>query len=283
MSSVARIEQALSIPSESKRPGEVSFVQNGVQPPSQFYITQNVKVRVRSVTSQSNEFLTITAGVLVDNRIVPIQQRTIAFSATDTTVVDLPVTGFLVYVSLQCEVALLRCETYAVVELIDQNSGFVANLFSGYVTSSKPLSYPPISIEDSSSGAGKIRSASTLGNLPLSVTVPANRLWKLISYDFLYGCDATAANRVLNVVYTTFAQIFATNPLIANNNGRFNGSIFLQNGTVTLDSGTIVVQTGLISAIWQAGQFFTFAVDGQQAGDFVNTTIIYCYEEWLTL
>jgi hypothetical protein len=199
MNSLARIEGKLG-----SAGGQNSlFASSNLQPPSQFFITQDMKIRVRAITTQTLERLTLTAVVLVNDRLMPITGNGLPFTATtDTILLSISVQGFLVSVSLSVDIATLRGQTYATVELLDQSNNFLFTLFSGYLTKGNPLSYPPILIENSLGGevpvimyAGVPGGWLGLGTDYAYINVPANRVWKIQAAHAAYTTDGTVTPR----------------------------------------------------------------------------------------
>lgn len=211
--SLARIEAALKTEAEL-RPGEIRFANASVNPPTQFYVTHGMQLRLRSVTSQAAEVLRINAQILVDSRLVTIALNTPAFAALDTTTERITTTGFLVMASVTCTVATRRGQTFCTLELLDQTGNFLCSLFSGYVVTGRPISYPPIFIEDPLSGYGNpVMPAITVQNaLDLRWTVPANRVWKIQHAYTLVTTVAGGGNRWINLWYRYIAQAFAVFP-----------------------------------------------------------------------
>lgn len=286
--SLKRIEDALQVRAPA-RPGEVTFTAQGVQPPTQFYVTQDFQIRVRSVTSQTAEVLTVTANILVDNRVVPVSTSSLPFTnAVNTTTLRVPVTGFLVSCSLQAAVATVRCDTYALVELLDQNGTFQNTLFAGYVTMAKSLSYPPITVEDPFSGYGKMVGVAptvfAAGNV--FCTCPANRVQILRGLQEYWVSGVGVANRTVNVYYQltsgAFLYIYSSTVQVASQTWWYSAA---QNiGQLTVLSGaTNIGQFAIPELYLRAGD-----VVGFQANNFIGpgdalTDDIWTFEEWLTL
>jgi hypothetical protein len=182
-------------------------------------------------------------------------------------------------------VATQRCQTYVAFELIDQNTGFMNTLFTGYVTSQKPLSYPPINIEDSFSGRGILRSAEIVDISP-SIVVQPNRLLRLDSFRFNVTTGAVAGNRMMflgiSIAGTDFMRVYSPELQTASMATVYCGWIFGNTyGAPWIAAPDRRVHIALPDIILLPANEVNFLLWNRQAGD--AGTLDYLYEEWLTL
>jgi hypothetical protein len=211
-------------------------------------------------------------------------------NTTNTTVLRVPVTGFLVYVSLQAAVATLRCETYAVVELLDQNGTFQSTLFAGYVTANKPLSYPPINVEDSFSGYGKLVMSDVAPVFYVgTITVPANRIYKPISGYFQVTTDAVVGNRLAFFMafntasardqFTIASQGAATAAIIA----RFEFTVVGTSYTSISATPITYIESAMPESVLNAGDQARMILNYPVGAADNLPRMYFSFWEWLTL
>jgi|WetSurMetagenome_2_1015567.scaffolds.fasta_scaffold53657_3 hypothetical protein len=201
--SLARIEQKLGTDAAQNQfiPQDPVFATTRVQPPSQFYFTQGMQIRCRAYSFVTDEQLTITANILIDNRLTPISITGAQFTnTTNLTVLQPNVTGFLISCSVTNATATLRGQTYFVLEVLDQTGNYLFTLLSNYVTLYEPVAYPPISINAGFSGNGwwTFNNGVRIANNFMLWTVNAPAGAFLHSVTFQYITDANVADRYID-------------------------------------------------------------------------------------
>ena len=295
LGSLGRIEAALTSVKPDTRPGEVSFANSNLQPPSQFYVQNGMQLRLRSVTSQTSEVLTLNALILFENRLTTLAGSTPAFtSTTNTTTVRITTTGFLVSAAITAAIAAYRGQTYCTLELLDQTGNFLCTLFSSYVTTAKPVSYPPIFIEDPTSGFGyTTRKVGTItpggGGGPDSCffAVPANRAWRFLAVNFTILNSAAPGNRllVLSVTKQPGGQAgfwLSIQTSIANENYQ---EIFTTDSNQVNQSAFIgfpLIQNPFHALLLQTSDLLSLNITNGQIGDTIQNDIA-LIEEYVTL
>ena len=178
---------------------------NCVQPPANLLFDRGSRLYLNAVSSQTNEKVTVVARLMMPNGKVQSFPRTISLvsGAAATFVTDELPQGFLLSCSLECTVATRRGQTYARVSVYMQDQSFLHVLKAGYITQEKPVSYPPIEVEDPYTGYGNVKEGTLAwSGSQATLTVPANRIWKFLAARFQLQTDATGANRWANIFFT---------------------------------------------------------------------------------
>lgn len=195
---------------------------NCVQPPSNLLLDRGSRLYLDAVSSVAGETVTVSAVLLLPNGKIqsfPAGTKTVDVNgliASFVTDALEPYAGFLLSCSLSCSAATVRGQTYARVSVKRQDGSFSYVVKAGYITASKPISYPPIEVEDALSGFGKVTSTNLIdqGNGTWLRNVTANRYWRLISVIIRSVTDATVSNRIWHLnIYNglRIATIVASN------------------------------------------------------------------------
>lgn len=263
-------------------PGQTYSFQNiDIQPPSNLYIKENSILKLNCQTTQTNEIFTVTANVLINDTI-----QTITNSVTTSTggllFTNLP-EGFLLSASVSSSVALLRGQSYIILKLYDQSSVLQNVLLAGYTTQNKPISYPPITIEDSFSGNVPF----TIKNLTLvssnqiaRISCPAQRVYKIHNINIRLLTDTTVQNRQVYLSYqaaTLWCPILqpATKGYTYNLNEQISQDISLVNPT------QISIQIPVITLT--RGTSLDINIDNAAAGDAFTGSPVATIEEYIVI
>lgn len=284
VSSLKRIEESLVRP--DSRPGEVSFANSNLTPPSQFYIQSGMQLRLRTTTTRTNEVVNALALVLVENRLVNITLSSDPFTDTSNTIVfPLTVTGFLVSVSIGCTVANQRGHTFSVLQMLDQTGNFLFTLYAGYVTVYAPASYPPIRIEQGFSGHGCILQTP----VPLVVGSTAfwqpagNRLWNLLTVSAWFTTDANVADRFLVLgARGGGAEQFRKKfyfPLVASSVYKLTASPEGQDTPLTVAAASLYLSVSIPPLLIPVGGYFKMDIENAQVGDAYTLNLSYALVE----
>jgi hypothetical protein len=286
--SLKRIEESLVRP--DSRPGEVSFANSNLPPPSQFYVQQGMKLRIRLTTAVANEVASLNALLLVDNRLVALTGATNPVSNNvASSTITITTTGFLVSASLTAAVAVFRGETYCTLQLLDQTGNFLVTLFSSYITTNRPASYPPITIEDPLAGYVPLQGYTIAAGVPPFIDqIQARSVWNLTGLRVVLTTDANAGNRSLRITIQNTGAV--TNLLLLQPNSTYVVGA-ASTATYSFEQNVVEAQTvaganpSFITPLpgpllLTTGTVFLFeAIGGFPADDF---HITYCYGRYLT-
>lgn len=190
----------------------VRFLKQGVQPPSQVYVTASDNIQVGCASSQVNEAVTITYrllradGELIEGQFIvhPPADRSIKVYSEDLA------EGFLLSVSCKAAVATTRGQTFVRVFLTHPELGAGQPsymLMADYVTTAMAPAHPNGRVLAPSEGPGNRRQILTSVPGPGSTwlaTVPANARWIVRAFVASLTTDAVAGNRYI------FTEVFAS-------------------------------------------------------------------------
>jgi hypothetical protein len=178
-------------------------------PPTNAYIAADDRLQVFIATSGITQSVIVLARILLpDGTIVPNQwvyfpqnQR-----VGQSFYQDL-VEGFLLSLTVSSVNSVAMGQTFVRVSLIRGTAAVNAMsqiLVSGYVTTMNALSWPPSLLWASTSGRGNIRSivgTKPAVAAPISETVPAKAVWRLMAFRFdLYPGAEVASRTPLMVI-----------------------------------------------------------------------------------
>jgi hypothetical protein len=275
-------------PAISSTPGHTyTFGTSLVNPPSQLFVQENDILSLNAVTSQTSEVFTLTASILTGDRIQTITDH-VTTSATGTLSMKLP-EGFLISAGVSVSVATIRAQSYFNLSILNQAGDFRHNIIAGYATKNKPLSFPPISIEDSLSGYGN--SLSPTGYIVSGTSyrwiIPANRQWKILTATGLYMTSSAVLDRYAVLTYNkigtgAFAFFFGIKKITASLIYRLHWSNNIVNLDMTEINGSSTLEQPLSSMLLPATFQIYMNFQIFDADDSLLTPQLYV-EEFLTL
>ncbi len=264
---------------------------NCIQPPANLLLDRGSRLYLNAVTSQSEETVTVVARLQLPNGKIQSFPRTVSVSAGTVSafVTDELPQGFLLSCSLRCSVATRRGQTYARVSVYMQDQSFLQVLKAGYITQSKPISYPPIEVEDEFSGYGNPQTFTGTPALEAGpVTVPTNRIWKPIFFYYEVTTGATAGNRYAFVRFLTSQSpasaksfVLSPSPQPANTTFRYSFLFTGANQTVVTTQNHVVIS--LPQIVLRAGDEFRVNVQDYVALNDSADVLEYYIEEFLNM
>ena len=180
-------------------------------------------------------------------------------------------------------VPVRRGECYVRLTLLAAGSP-VGILSAGYLTDSKTITWPPGVFEGFTEGAGLIRvvtGSDPAAGSEISITVPTNVRWRLISIQFSLTTDSTVADRRVILMLDDGASIFCT--IAANYQQAENLTqtyVFMVGGEMTTSIGGMI-QSRLPNPtiLFQGYRIRTSTVNLQAGDDFSPPRFI--VEEWI--
>lgn len=194
----------------SKKPA-VRFLKQGVQPPSQVYVTVDDDIVVGCASSATNEAVTVTYrllradGELINGQFIvrPTSNRAITVHSESLA------EGFLLSVSCKAAVAVTRGQTFVRVFLGNPALGAGVPsymLMSDYVTTAMAPAHPNGRQIAPVEGPGRpftVNIANPAPGAPFTFQVPANTRWKARGINFNFLTSAAVGNRFVFLVTTT--------------------------------------------------------------------------------
>lgn len=145
-------------------------------------------------------------------------------------------------------------------------------LLSGFVTQAKGLSWPNTNLQDLQPGHGhdnSIQITQPAAGAEFTITVPANRLWRIHSVTFTLVTDANPASRLVRLILThlgTSFIIFPASTTQAASLSRFHSFLIGASGIPAAVSTTII--STFPDQIWAAGEdVFESDTVSRQVGD----------------
>ena len=177
-----------------------------LQPPVESYVQPGATLYCELASSLANEIVTVTY------RLIELEKGIVHLDAVSNTVApgdgisfnvsaNLP-ECFLFAISVTCQAAQMRGETYVRVKLKAKDGKHLTTFLRGYITNTQGLSYPPIYLQDSLSGMGarKVwRAPSPFDPFQDFIIVPSRRLWRVQQVSFVWTTSAVVADRLVNL------------------------------------------------------------------------------------
>jgi|SRR6267142_687589 len=181
----------------------VKFLRQGVQPPSQVYVSINDNLVVSCATTTTNEVVTVSYRLLrADGELVmgqfnisPANNRSIAVHSESLA------EGFLLSVSLKAAVARTRGQTFCRVFLTDPVLGPGQPsymLMADYVTTAMAPGHPNGRVSAPSEGPGNLTGIFIAPPAPgqqISFETPVNTRWLIRGIIGVLTTDATVFDR----------------------------------------------------------------------------------------
>ena len=277
--------------SNTKKP-QVSFVSQGVMPPSPLYIHEDDKLLITFITSQAGVTITARYRLLLPTGEVKIGEHRFVSDATRTpTNTTFGLTeGYLLSLVVFCSTTDIGRGRFYVRAAIGRSSAatndLVETLCAGYLEAQRGLSWPFGTIEPACGGQGNITDATgadPAAGVEWSITVPFGARWRLISVHASLVTDATVANRfaMINVANTGGLRIFRANSNTAHT-ASINGLYSFSAAPRTVDGANNTFNIGLPPDLWLlSGDVISSIVQNLQAGDNWGAPVARV-EEWLT-
>jgi hypothetical protein len=263
-----------------------------LQPPVESYVQPGATLYCELASSLANEIVTVTY------RLIELEKGTIHLDAVSSTVppgdgisfnvsANLP-ECFLFAISVTCNAAQMRGETYVRVKLKSKDGKHLTTFLRGYITNTQGLSYPPIYLQDSLSGSGAFKVANIGWELPFTFIVPAKRLIRPLSISFQFQASAVVADRVAYVRVQNSsggsqAEIFAHDIVASQQEMNYNFIRGVNSGTTLLPGSpdTKYNTTGLGDLELPAAWRLYVDVVNRDVGDSTSYGFL-LYEEFLT-
>jgi len=195
------------------RQREVSFLQDGVPPPSALYIGPGEGLELRAASLDVGTYVRLYLRMLdPQGKIIPHRFEFVTAAAGAANTWRLPLSeGFLLSAAVDMNVGGIRPgRVYTRLDLIQIGAGVVYpryTLISGYLSLNDHLMWPPAHSERIGSGRGNIQllqSAAPAAGAELVVVVTAATINRMISVRFTLTTAVAAGNRVLTLQYAAF-------------------------------------------------------------------------------
>lgn len=270
-------------------PREVEFATTLVQPPTAFYVSQEERIRIRSIGGTLGRTFSVVVRLLLPDGTVQV----ITTSYTTVTVYGydnfyLPLTeGFVL--SIQCgttDPIAGRGELYLAVELVrgtDTKPVLVAVFCAGYLTQNYGPSWPTGGVEVPSSGNG-LSLQKTIPDPGAGqqwiYTVPFGVRWRVQALTMTYSADATVASRFARLAITQggFAMTIAVQSAVITA-GQTALVIFGPTGNYATGTVPYIVSPLPQGLVLASGAVLNPAFGNIQAGDTITLTKL-LVEEW---
>jgi hypothetical protein len=184
-------------------PADVSFLLQGLQPPSRVYIGVDDQLAITIKSPRQNCSFTVGYRILrTDGLIIPFAQS-FFFTPPVNQFVLVPLTeGFLLSFNITVNAGAAEAAGYVRADIARQagsnNPQIYESLVAGYLSTLRALSYPETPPARPTDGRGAIVSitgASPAAGADSVEVVPAGRLWRLMSWRGLFIASATVASR----------------------------------------------------------------------------------------
>jgi len=271
----------------------VSFLFEGVIPPSELYVNVDDQLIVSAATSQNGEIVTVNVRLLLPNgRIEDMQYQIRPANTRAVTKQSFGLAeGFLLSMSASAAVSVTRGQTFVRAALQRSASGTgqpAYVLLADYATTQSVPGYPNGRILSPTEGPGQIYIYTTgnpgAGN-QWQISTPVNARWRIRAAGSTFTTSAAVANRFPgieiivggNLPWTSFclaAVVASTTQLV------YAGGITPYTSGVTTVSMLGLPPDLLISGVTGFQMVIGSITQGMQAGD-AYTAIALLVEEWL--
>lgn len=226
------------------------------------------------IVSQSNTATTLTIRGMTREGLFSLRHTTLGTGATATDTYRIP--DMPVFLSVSDEAgALKQGDCYITIGLL-AGTDRLFELGAGFVYSQKSVSFPATNASDIHPGKGRIRTivgTAPANGAPATATVPAGRIWHLLSVSHEPVADGTGATRrplievddgASGVVLSVFANATA--------GVSFDGAIhYLQQGSISTVTVADKINGILPSEVFMPEGFTISATwDGITSGDDLN-------------
>lgn len=259
--------------------------------PFQFFLLGNEGIRIRSWNTLAGVNIRFVCRFVNAKG----EMSWVNFNHTPNTDASIATTfhplgeGFIVNCSVFATGASPRIgQTFVQVQVVvgsEATAARMGTLLQGYVTQNQELAYPGSPVQDSLDGGGYVRYFQELSpgpSLPLSVTVPTNLRWELVSVLTNLSTSAVAGNRrpflqVTDGVNLAFQSYTPTDiPAL-----QIERCIWAQGMplAVTLLAGFSVVGLGFTAPLL-AGNIVSVGAFNMQLGDVISNTV-FVVREWI--
>lgn len=199
------------------RPPFATFGSQQLAPPSPLYVTVDDQIVAYTNSRQNGSAMLFRARVMeTSGRITSVETRWT--NQIGTELFGHPLTlieGWILSATLEDATGTMEVgELYAslrIVRAYGVNNVTQQVLCSGYVTGSRPLSWPGSGLESTRDGKGYLRvvlGTNPAAGVQVQETVPSMAIWRLISMRVVYVTDATVANRNLNLTIDDGANVY---------------------------------------------------------------------------
>lgn len=162
---------------------------------------QTFSLRIRSISTVAAQ---LTVRGLTRDGIFTLRHTTTSDLVQQEQIFRMP--DIPIFISVVDELgSFVQGECYVTLSLLANNDELY-QFSSGLVYVDKGLAWPDNGAMDTMPGHGRfitITGANPAAGAEISVTVPANTIWRLRSLNFTLVTDANAANRRVHVVLTT--------------------------------------------------------------------------------
>jgi hypothetical protein len=232
----------------------------------------------------------ITARILLpDGKIVPNQWNAAAINGRQAAQFYrfLP-EGFLLSLCVEDDTTLNPGTTFVTVAMIQggPRGTLTQVLLQGYTTRAIPLTWPPSVLSPATGGRGHMRvitGTTPAAGQEINEVVPADVLWRLVTFQFGFIAAAATPQRYAFVIFDDGSTIHSMVQFVPNLSVTLAQTFTIGTGYQQLDLNIGAPQTaGITDHYIQSGFRIRTSTSNLAAGDQYNS-VHYLVEEWLNL